>query len=124
MVVSSGTMLPNTQAVTASAASTSVSPFTGKTYTHSDVFHGKNVYHGIDVSYHNGAIDWAKAAADGVEYAFIRVGYRGWGSGTVVEDPRFKTYIKDALDVPSTTPTFFSVISLRSVIWLSFLTTI
>lgn len=75
-----------------------VSPFTGKTYTHSDVFHGKNVYHGIDVSYHNGAIDWAKAAADGVEYAFIRVGYRGWGSGTVVEDPRFKTYIKDALD--------------------------
>ena len=98
MVVSSGTMLPNTQAVTASAASTSVSPFTGKTYTHSDVFQGKNVYHGIDVSYHNGAIDWAKAAADGVEYAFIRVGYRGWGSGTVVEDPRFKTYIKDALD--------------------------
>ena len=93
MVVSSGTMLPNTQAVTASAASTSVSPFTGKTYTHSDVFHGKNVYHGIDVSYHNGAIDWAKAAADGVEYAFIRVGYRGWGSGTVVEDPRFETYI-------------------------------
>lgn len=90
MVVSSGTMLPNTQAVTASAASTSVSPFTGKTYTHSDVFQGKNVYHGIDVSYHNGAIDWAKAAADGVEYAFIRVGYRGWGSGTVVEDPRFK----------------------------------
>mgnify|MGYP002929691208 CR=1 FL=1 len=99
MVVSSGTMLPNTQAVTASAASTSVSPFTGKTYTHSDVFQGKNVYHGIDVSYHNGAIDWAKAAADGVEYAFIRVGYRGWGSGTVVEDPRFKTYIKDALEV-------------------------
>lgn len=60
MVVSSGTMLPNTQAVTASAASTSVSPFTGKTYTHSDVFQGKNVYHGIDVSYHNGAIDWRK----------------------------------------------------------------
>lgn len=70
-------------------STTSVSPFTGKTYTHSDVFQGKNVYHGIDVSYHNGAIDWAKAAADGVEYAFIRVGYRGWGSGTVVEDPRF-----------------------------------
>ena len=75
------------------------SPFTGKTYTHSLMYSKeKNVYHGIDVSYHNGAIDWAKAAADGVEYAFIRVGYRGWGSGTVVEDPRFKTYIKDALD--------------------------
>lgn len=28
---------------------------------------------GIDVSYYQGTIDWAKAKADGVEYAFIRV---------------------------------------------------
>lgn len=76
---------------------TGTSPFTKSTYTHAAAFSGLNVYHGIDVSYHNGAINWNKAAAAGVEYAFIRVGYRGWGSGEIVEDPRFKTYISDAL---------------------------
>lgn len=78
--------------------STGTSPFTKSTYTHAAAYSGLNVYHGIDVSYHNGAINWEKAAAAGVEYAFIRVGYRGWGSGTIVDDPRFKTYITDALN--------------------------
>lgn len=72
------------------------SPFTTSKYTHSSVFIGKKVYHGIDVSYHNGTIDWAKAAADGVHYAFIRVGYRGYGSGKIAADPKFETYIKGA----------------------------
>lgn len=74
----------------------STSPFTTSKYTHSNVFIGKKVYHGIDVSYHNGVIDWAKAAADGVHYAFIRVGYRGYGSGKIAADPKFDTYIKEA----------------------------
>lgn len=30
---------------------------------------------GIDVSKHNGAIDWAKVKASGVEFAIIRAGY-------------------------------------------------
>lgn len=77
---------------------TGTSPFTSSTYTHAAAYNGLNIYHGIDVSYHNGAIDWTKAAAAGVEYAFIRVGYRGWGSGEIVDDPRFKTYIVDALN--------------------------
>ncbi len=47
---------------------------------------------GIDVSKHNGTIDWKKVAADGVEFAFIRVGNRGYGSeGTLMEDPMFET---------------------------------
>ena len=41
---------------------------------------------GIDVSKHQGEIDWAKVAADGVEFAFIRVGNRGYGTGAIVED--------------------------------------
>lgn len=73
------------------------SPFTSSTYTHAARYQGMNVYHGIDVSYHNGTIDWQKAAAAGVEYAIIRVGYRGWGSGKIVEDPQYKKYIEGAL---------------------------
>lgn len=83
----------------AQAASTfkTKSPYTGSTYTHSAVFEGKNIYHGVDVSYHNGTIDWAKVKADGIEYAFIRVAYRGWGSGKLVDDAQYKKNIKNAL---------------------------
>lgn len=52
---------------------------------------------GIDVSKHQGEIDWAKVAADGVEFAFIRVGNRGYGSGAIVEDPQFETNVVGAL---------------------------
>jgi len=52
---------------------------------------------GIDVSKHQGEIDWEKVAADGVEFAFIRVGNRGYGSGAIVEDPQFEANIVGAI---------------------------
>ena len=53
---------------------------------------------GIDVSKYQESIDWKKVAADGVEYAFIRVGCRGYGSsGTLIEDEKFHQNIKGAL---------------------------
>lgn len=52
---------------------------------------------GIDVSKHQGEIDWAKVAADGVEFAFIRVGNRGYGSGAIVEDPAFEANVVGAI---------------------------
>ncbi len=54
-------------------------------------------YKGIDVSKHQGEIDWAKVAADGVKFAFIRVGNRGYGSGAIVEDAQFEENIKGAI---------------------------
>ena len=45
---------------------------------------------GIDVSEFQGDIDWAQVAAAGIEYAFIRVGYRGYGStGSLNMDSNF-----------------------------------
>ena len=52
---------------------------------------------GIDVSKHQGKIDWDKVAADGVEFAFIRVGLRGYGTGKIVEDEYFEENIKGAI---------------------------
>lgn len=52
---------------------------------------------GIDVSKHQGEIDWNLVAQDGVEFAFIRVGYRGYGSGKMVEDEYFEDNIKGAI---------------------------
>lgn len=48
---------------------------------------GKKVGHkGIDVSKYQGDIDWEKVKGDGIEFAIIRVGYRGYGSGQLVMD--------------------------------------
>ncbi|MBQ8232013.1 MAG: glycoside hydrolase family 25 protein [Lachnospiraceae bacterium] len=52
---------------------------------------------GIDVSYHQGEIDWQKVAQDGVEFAFLRVGIRGYGTGKVVLDEQFENNVKGAL---------------------------
>ncbi|RKJ17859.1 hypothetical protein D7X48_20605 [bacterium D16-50] len=51
---------------------------------------------GIDVSKHQGVIDWNLVAQDGVEFAFIRVGNRGYGTGKMVEDERFDANIQGA----------------------------
>lgn len=52
---------------------------------------------GIDVSKFQGKIDWKKVADNGVEFAIIRVGLRGYGSGKLVEDEYFEDNIKGAL---------------------------
>lgn len=52
---------------------------------------------GIDVSKHQGVIDWNLVAQDGVEFAFIRVGNRGYGTGKMVEDEQFDANIQGAL---------------------------
>ena len=65
--------------------------------THQSRFNGVSKVYGIDVSYYQGNIDWSKVKNSGVEFVIIRVGYRGYGSaGTLVEDPRFKTYLDGA----------------------------
>ena len=48
---------------------------------------------GIDVSYHNGTIDWKEVKASGIDYAIIRAGY-----GTSTVDTMFHTNIKGAIE--------------------------
>ena len=69
----------------------------GVTYTHTaENTANKSVVAGIDVSYHQGNIDWKKVRASGIEYAIIRAGYRAYGSGSLGQDVKFQTYIRDA----------------------------
>lgn len=51
---------------------------------------------GIDVSKHNGKIDWNAVKNAGVNFVIIRCGYRGSATGVLVEDQRFKTNIQGA----------------------------
>lgn len=56
-----------------------------------------NAKMGIDVSKWNKEIDWDKVKNAGVEFAIIRVGYRGATTGALVEDPYFEANIKGAI---------------------------
>ncbi len=53
---------------------------------------------GIDVSKHNGKIDWKAVKSSGVDFAIIRCGYRGSATGAMIEDPKFRENIKGATD--------------------------
>lgn len=49
---------------------------------------------GVDVSAYQGDIDWKAVKNSGIEFAIIRLGYRGYESGKLVED----TYAKKNLE--------------------------
>lgn len=51
---------------------------------------------GVDVSSHQGEIDWKKAAADGIQFAIIRIGYRGYTEGEIRPDDCFIRNIEGA----------------------------
>ncbi|MBS5864870.1 MAG: glycoside hydrolase family 25 protein [Coriobacteriaceae bacterium] len=53
-------------------------------------------YTGIDVSQHQGAIDWERVAADGIDFAYIRVGYRSADIGKIAEDETAEKNLADA----------------------------
>lgn len=53
---------------------------------------------GIDVASYQGNIDWAAVADAGIEFAFIKIGARGYGtSGSMIEDPTYQRNIQGAL---------------------------
>lgn len=53
------------------------------------------VAYGIDVSSYQGQIDWEAVAGDGIEFAIIRMGYRGYGAAGVIH---LDEYFEDNLE--------------------------
>lgn len=52
---------------------------------------------GVDVSHHNGVIDWERVKEQGIEFAIIRLGYRGYGAeGRIRLDRQFENNIVNA----------------------------
>lgn len=79
-------------------AKTTDSPFYSTTFTHNPLYDDCILLNGIDVSKYQGDIDWQKAKADGVEFAFIRVGYRGYGaSGNFGADTYYDQNMQGAI---------------------------
>lgn len=51
---------------------------------------------GIDISEFQGDINWTKVKNDGIKFAFIRCGGRGYTKGTCYEDKKFAQNVKKA----------------------------
>ena len=58
---------------------------------------GYDISYGVDVSHHNGNIDWEKVKNAGFEFAFVRICYRGYGyRGSLNEDEKAIWNLKKA----------------------------
>ena len=55
-----------------------------------------NELRGIDVSKYQRNIDWHQVKASGIDFVIIRAGYRGWGTGALVEDPMLASHVQGA----------------------------
>ena len=51
---------------------------------------------GIDVSHYQGTVDWQQVKESGVDFVIIRLGYRGYSVGGIMEDPNFEANFKAA----------------------------
>lgn len=56
-----------------------------------------DISYGIDISKHNGEIDFEKVKKAGFDFAFIRIAYRGYGkAGNLKKDEKCETNLKNA----------------------------
>ena len=81
------------------SSSATYSGYTGSSYVHNGRYdNGYRIVNGIDVSYHNGDINWSAVKSAGVDYAMIRVGYRGMSNGGLFDDSKYQANIQGALN--------------------------
>jgi len=62
---------------------------------------------GIDVSTFQGDIDWKKVKKSGIEFAIIRLGFRGYENGKIVLDSKFIDNIEGSLEAGLDTGVYF-----------------
>ena len=55
-------------------------------------------FEGVDVSAFQGDIDWKLVKKSGIDFAMIRLGYRGYGTGKLVEDEYARKNLDGAAD--------------------------
>ncbi len=53
---------------------------------------------GVDISHHDGPVDWKKMKEWGIEFVILRTGYRGYQTGYLIQDKMFEQNIKEAIE--------------------------
>ena len=67
----------------------------GKLY-YFDASGAKAAFLGVDVSFFNGAVDWAAVRSMGIDFVIVRLGGRGYSSGVLFEDDYYASYLQGA----------------------------
>lgn len=62
---------------------------------------------GIDVSKFQGNIDWEQVAKSNIDFAIVRLGYRGYSNGKLMIDPKYVRNMKGASDAGVRTGVYF-----------------
>ncbi|MBE6817241.1 MAG: hypothetical protein E7520_06035 [Ruminococcaceae bacterium] len=84
--------------LSAYADDSAYSPYMKASYNQQTKVQPYTVVHGLDLSYHNGDVDFKKLKDNGVKYVILRAGYRGYGkSGSIGLDKNFKAYYNAAI---------------------------
>ncbi|MEA4912484.1 MAG: glycoside hydrolase family 25 protein [Oscillospiraceae bacterium] len=81
------------------AQSVEANPYAAEAFSLSDgilTYSGADTAFGVDVSSHQDDVDWQRVRQAGVEFAMIRVGYRGSTEGKLYLDNRFEEYMAGA----------------------------
>ncbi len=70
-------------------------------------YEGVEALRGVDVSSHQGEIDWQALRRAGAQFAMLRAGYRGYTDGGLFEDPLFRANAKAASEAGLTVGAYF-----------------
>jgi GH25 family lysozyme M1 (1,4-beta-N-acetylmuramidase) len=62
---------------------------------------------GLDVSSHQGWIDWSAVAESGIDYVILRAGYRGYADGSIHQDEYFEYNISAAQEAGLSVGVYF-----------------
>lgn len=65
------------------------------------------VLRGVDVSEHQHEIDWPRVASSGLDYAYVRLGWRGYTEGGLFEDAYFEENMRGAIGSGLLTGVYF-----------------
>lgn len=61
-------------------------------------WNGREAKAGIDVSTHQKDVDWQAVAGDGIDFAILRLGHRGYSEGGLFLDKTFEENLQGALE--------------------------
>lgn len=70
---------------------------------------------GIDVSCFNGHIDWSTVKSQGIDFAMIRLGGRGWSSGSMYEDTFIQEHMQGAKNAGIKVGVYFYSMAVNTV---------
>ena len=96
--ITDGSTPPSSSTTTTTTTTTAATTTTTTTTTtnRGGAWAQKDSYRGVDVSKYQTNIDWKAVKADGIDFAMIRVGYRGSTAGQIYTDEYFEKNIAGA----------------------------